>query len=220
MGHWIELDTPPGSVRTWRADTHTDASPALVLVQEIFGVNDHIREVADRLAAAGFTVLAPSMADPVEPGVELAYDAAGVARGRRLVAALGFDRAVDIVSAAASALRSEGRAVGIVGFCWGGTIAFLGNTRVGLPAVSYYGGRTVPFLGEALRAPMMFHFGRRDSIIPPRDVEAHRHSQPDAVVHVYAAGHGFNCDPRADFDAEAAALAWERTVAFFREQLS
>lgn len=219
MGDWIELDTPHGSVRAWHAAAEPTASrrAAVVLVQEIFGVNAHIRDVAARFAAAGHEVLAPSVCDPVERGVELGYDEPGVARGRELVAALGFDRAVDVVHAAAEQLGRDGQAVAVVGFCWGGSVALLANTRLGLPAVSYYGGRSVPFLDEPLRAPMLLHFGEFDPIIPPRDVALHREKLADARVHVYPAGHGFNCDRRDDFDPQSAALAFARSLAFLAD---
>lgn len=215
MGEWIELDTPHGSVRAWQAAAEATVRPraAIVLVQEIFGVNAHIRDVASRLAAAGHDVIAPSLCDPVERGVELDYDEAGIARGRGLVAALGFDRAVDIVRAAAE--RIGARAV--VGFCWGGTVALLSNARLGLAAVDYYGGRSLPFLDEPLRAPLLAHFGERDPIIPPEHVAAHRDRLPGARIHVYPAGHGFNCDRRADFDSSSALLAWSRSLAFLSD---
>lgn len=220
MGQWIELDTPHGLVRAWRADPATGASQGVVVVQEIFGVNAHIRDVAERFAEAGLVALAPDMCAPVEPGVELDYDEAGVRRGRELTGELGFERAVDIVASAAEALRRTGCAVGAVGFCWGGTVAFLANTRLGLPSVTYYGGRSVPFLDEPARAPALFHFGERDPMIPAEHRALHAQKQPDATIHVYPAGHGFNCDRRADYAPESAALAWQRTLAFFREQLA
>jgi carboxymethylenebutenolidase len=188
-----------------------------VVVQEIFGVNPHVRNVAERFADEGFDVLAPALFDHFEPGIELAYDAAGVARGRELVAALGFDAAVDNVAAARDVLGGK---VGAVGFCWGGTVAFLANTRLGLPAASYYGGRTMTFVQETLRAPMLFHFGETDPIIPPEHRNAQIAAHPQAEAHVYPAGHGFNCDARADYEPESAALALRRTVEFFDRALS
>jgi carboxymethylenebutenolidase len=219
MGQWIPLETPAGPIQAWRAEPATPAHGALVVVQEIFGVNAHIRSVVERFAEHGWIALAPALFDPVEPGVELDYDTDGAAKGRELTAALGFERAVALVDAAAQALRAEGHAVGVVGYCWGGSVAFLANTRLGLAAVSYYGGRTVPFLDEPLRAPMLFHFGERDPIIPAEAVATHRVKQPAATLHVYPAGHGFNCDQRADFDPDSAALALQRTLAFFTEHL-
>ncbi|MFP7721244.1 dienelactone hydrolase family protein [Lysobacter sp. A3-1-A15] len=219
MAGWIDIEGEAGAIRGWRVDPAGPPNGAVVVVQEIFGVNPHIREVAARVAQAGYVALAPSLMDAIERGVELDYDDAGIARGREMVARLGFDRAVELVDAAADLLAKEGLRTGAVGFCWGGTVALLANTRLGLPATSYYGGRSVPFLGEPLRAPMLFHFGARDAIIPPADVQAHRAAYPAARLHVYDAGHGFNCDRRADFHAASAALAWTRTLDFLEDAL-
>lgn len=216
MPRWIDLDTPHGPVRAWRAEPTGPARGAVVVLQEIFGVNPHIRDVAGRFAGAGFVALAPALYDPVEPGVELGYDAEGAQRGVALRNALGFERAVDIVAAAAEALQEEGLRTGVVGFCWGGSVAFLANTRLGLPAVSYYGARSVPFLDEPARAPLLFHFGGRDASIPPADIELHRAKQPQATIHVYPdADHAFNRDvDNAHHHADSAALAWRRTLDF------
>ena len=219
MGHWIEIDTRTGPIRGWRVHASGGERGRIVLVQEIFGVNPHIRSVAERFAAQGFEVLAPALFDHFGEGaIELDYDAAGVARGRELVAALGFEAALEYVAAARDALG--GGRVGVVGFCWGGTVAFLANTRLALPAASYYGGRTQPFNGEALQAPMLFHYGEHDPIIPAEHREAQIAAHPEAVAHAYPAGHGFNCDARADFEPESAALALRRTVAFFAQALA
>lgn len=214
----VSLATTDGSISGWRADPVGAARGNIVVVQEIFGVNDHIRSVVERFAGHGFRALAPALFDPVEAGVELGYDAAGVGRGRALVTQVGVDRAIAGVRAAMDVLAASGK-VGVVGYCWGGTLAFLSNTRLGLPSVGYYGARTVPYLHEVPRAPMLFHFGDRDASIPPADVQKHRDALPRAEVHVYAAGHGFNCDQRADFAADAAALALDRTLAFFTQAL-
>lgn len=211
-----------GEVGGWQAGPDGPSRGGLVVVQEIFGVNAHMRAVCGRYAAAGYRALAPALFDPVERDVQLGYDEAGFESGRALAASLGFDRAVAIVAAAAQALAEHDAAsgVGVVGFCWGGSVAFLANTRLGLPAVSYYGARTMPFLEEPLRAPMLFHFGARDHAIPAADIAAHRERLPDAEVHVYDAGHGFNrdVDPR-HHDAASAALAHARTLAFFASAL-
>lgn len=234
MGMRTRLEVPGiGEIGGWLA--RPDGAPlgGLVVIQEIFGVNAHMRAVTDRYAREGLLALAPALFDPVERNVELAYDEAGFEGGRALAASLGFDRAVAIVEAAAAQLRGllaeaapGGRggtgagdgSIGVVGFCWGGSVAYLANTRLGLPAASYYGARTVPFLDEPLRAPMLFHFGARDHSIPAADIEAHRHAQPAATIHVYDAGHGFNrdVDPR-HHDAASARLAHTRTLDFLRQ---
>jgi carboxymethylenebutenolidase len=221
MAHWIDLDTPHGPVRAWRAEPTGPSKGAVIVLQEIFGANAHIRTVADRFAAAGFVALAPALYDPVAPGTELGYDEAGMQRGAALRNELGFDRAVDIISEAADELHREGLRVGAVGFCWGGSLAFLANTRLGLPAVSYYGARTVPFLDEPLRARMMFHFGEDDTSIPPEAIDQHRSKQPAAAVYVYAgAGHAFNRDvDNHAYHPASAELAWHRTLDFLAENL-
>ncbi len=219
MNCWIDLETPQGALRAWRSEPAGPSRGAVVVVQEIFGVNAHIRDVTDRFAKAGFVALAPALFDPVERDVELDYDAAGIARGLELTRALGIDRAIDVVAMAAAQLQREGLRTGAVGFCWGGTVSLLANTRLGLPAVSYYGGRNMQFLDEPLRAPMMFHFGSRDRSISAADVEQHRQKHPAATVHVYPAGHGFNCEPRQDYEPASAAIAWQRSIEFLEENL-
>lgn len=218
MSEWISMDTPSGRIRAWRADPAVPPRGALVVVQEIFGVNAHIRELCSNFAAHGFIAMAPAFFDHVEHDVQLHYDDAGVRRGKALVEQLGFDTALQDIQAAASLLASSGQ-VGVVGYCWGGTAAYLANTRLSLPAVSYYGARTVPFLSEPLEAPMMFHFGERDGSITAADVAEHQRLHPEAEQFVYPAGHGFNCDQRHDFDPESAALARDRTIAFFQRCL-
>src|SRR5690606_3314516 len=143
MGHWIQLDTPRGPVATWQAGPPTAPRGGLVVIQEIFGVNPHMRAVAEDFVSEGYAVLVPSFFDPVERGVELGYDEAGYAHGRKLAGELGFDAAVQILDAAARRLRrylaafNEPRGgVGTVGYCWGGTLAMLGALRLGLPSVS------------------------------------------------------------------------------------
>ena len=219
MSEWIPLTTPVGPVRGWLARPERPPHGAVVVIQEIFGVNAHIRRVTDQFAQAGFTALAPALFDALRPEVELGYDEGGIAKGRELVAELGFEQALQIVSTASRWLRESGHRVAAVGFCWGGTVAMLANTRQGLTSVTYYGGRSVPFLGEPARAPMLFHFGERDPLIPPEDVQKHRIHHPDASIHSYPAGHGFNCDERHDYAPDAAALAWQRTTAFLTEHL-
>lgn len=218
MGTWIEIDTPHGPIAAWKAFPAAAPRAALVVIQEIFGVNAHIRSVADGFADQGYAVLAPALFDVLERGVELGYDADGIARGRDLIARLGLQKALDMTASAAAALAGQGK-VGTVGYCWGGTVALLAALRLGLPSASYYGARNVPFLTETPKAPVIFHFGQRDASIPPEMVEKHRQLLPQMPLHVYPAGHGFNCDARADFDPQSAALARSRTLAFFGEHL-
>lgn len=220
MGERIQIPTQGmHCIGAWLARPVAAPTGGVVVVQEIFGVNAHIRRVVERFAEHGFTAIAPAVFDHVEADVELDYDEAGVQRGRALAAETGFERAVAAVASAAEAIASAGR-VAAVGFCWGGTVAFLANTRLGLPAVSYYGGRTVPFLHEHPQAPLLLHFGERDPIIPPEHLAEHRKALPEAEIHVYPAGHGFNCDQRGDYDADSARLAEQRSIEFLRRVLA
>lgn len=221
MGRDIAIETAHGLVDGWLAEPEDAPRGSLVVVQEVFGVNEHIRSVTERFAASGFRALAPALFDPVQADVELGYDEAGLARGRELAAETGFERAVAIVDSARRRLAGNGGKIGVVGYCWGGSVAFLANTRLGLPAVSYYGARTMPFIDEPLRAPMLFHFGGDDPTTPPADIEKTRERHPQAELHVYpGAGHAFNreVDP-AHYHADSAALALQRTLAFFATHL-
>ena len=196
------------------------AKGGLVVVQEIFGVNAHMRAVVDRFAAHGYAAIAPAFFDHVESGVELAYDTEGFRRGRELVGEIGLDLAVEDVASAAEAIASAAH-IGCVGYCWGGTVALLAATRLGLPAVSYYGARNTGFLTEVPRAPLMFHFGEHDASIPAEAVAKHRDTWPQAEVHTYPTGHAFDrsVDPTA-YEPTSARLAFERTIAFFDRHLA
>lgn len=220
MGHAINLNTNRlHCIGAYLAQPAGTPRGGVVVVQEIFGVNAHMRAVADRFAEAGYTAIAPCFFDHLETGVELGYDEAGFARGRALVAELGLEQAVDDVASAAESIASAGR-IGVVGFCWGGTVALRAAQRLGLPAVSYYGARNAAFLDQPPKAPVMFHFGENDPSIPPQTVQQHREKLPQMAVHSYPAGHAFNrdVDPHA-YDAPSAELAWQRTLAFFAREL-
>src|SRR5690606_7532290 len=142
----------------------------IVVAQEIFGVNAHVRSVVEGFAEAGYTAIAPAFFDHAESGVELDYGEESFKRGRALAGEVGLEQALADVASAAETIASAGR-IGCVGYCWGGTVALLAATRLGLPSVSYYGARNVAFLDETPRAPVMFHFGERDGSIPPEAIE-------------------------------------------------
>ena len=199
MGEYIRLNTSAvHCIGAYLAKPSVDPIGGIVIAQEIFGVNAHIRDVTDRFAAHGYTAIAPAFFDHVESDLELDYDPASFARGKQLV--------------------SE---IGVVGYCWGGTIALLSATRLGLPAVSYYGARNVSFLDEPLKAPAQFHFGERDASIPPAAVQRHREAYPEMEIYTYPAEHAFNRDVDGrHYDAASAKLAWQRTLAFFARQLA
>jgi carboxymethylenebutenolidase len=220
MGQNINLNTTRMQcIGAYLAKPAGKSKGGIVVIQEIFGVNEHIRHVADGFAQAGYTAIAPSFFDHLESGVELGYNEEGYARGKALVTELGLDRAVEDVASAAEAISSAGR-IGTVGYCWGGTVAMLAAMRLGLPSVSYYGARNVPFLGEKPRAPVMFHFGEKDKSIPPEMVQKHRDMLPQMEVFTYPADHAFSRDVGKQYDEASAKRAYERTLAFFEKHLA
>ena len=220
MGETISLTADDGhKLGAYRARPAGARRAGVVVMQEIFGINGHIRSVCDGFAADGYEVIAPALFDRAGPGIELAYDEAGIARGREIRAGLGWIGPVRDMAAAQAALSGAGR-VGAVGYCWGGSLAWLAATRLGPAcAISYYGGQIVQFKDENATCPVLMHFGDKDASISADDVAAIRAAQPDVPVHIYPAGHGFNCDQRADYHAESAALARERTLAFLAEHV-
>ncbi|MEE7548079.1 dienelactone hydrolase family protein [Xanthomonas sp. Kuri4-1] len=218
MGHWTTLDTAHGQVAAWHATPAGAPIGGLVVIQEIFGVTQHIRDVAEDFAARGYEVLAPAFFDLVQKDVQLPYDADGVKAGLALVDTLGMERALDTVEAAAALLAPSGK-VGTVGYCWGGSLALLSALRLGLPSVSYYGGRNTRYLDEEPKAPVMFHFGERDKSIPPEAVQQHREKLPQMETFVYPADHAFNRDVGHSYDPDSAELARERTLGFFAAHL-
>lgn len=222
MGKQINLPTSGTQcIGAYLAEAEGKPKGGLVVIQEIFGVNPHIRTVADRFAAMGYTAVAPAFFDHLETGVEMDYSNESMAKGKQLVMELGLDRAVEDVASAAEAIASAGK-IGTVGYCWGGTIAFLSAIRLGLPSVSYYGARNVPFLAEKPKAPVMFHFGEKDPSIPPEAVAKHRDMLPQMDVYTYpGAGHAFNRDiDPGHYHQASAELALKRTMAFFDKYLA
>jgi carboxymethylenebutenolidase len=201
----------------YRADSKGLARGAIVVVQEIFGVNSHIRSVADGYAADGYVAIAPALFDRVEKNVELGYTPEDVARGKELKAASPPEPALQDIAAAVHAASSVGK-VGIVGYCWGGFLAWMAAAKLpGLVcAAPYYGGGMLDHADLVPRCPVMGHFGERDSMIPVEGIRKLAAKLSDHQIYVYAADHGFNCDQRGSFDAPAAKLARERTLAFFR----
>lgn len=198
-----------------------DATASIVIVQEIFGVNRHIRSVVDRYADAGYHAIAPALFDRAERGVELDYNAEGVERGKELVAEIGMEHLLTDVAAAVEHVSLTGP-VGIVGYCLGGSVAWLGAAQLRVAAaVGYYGGFIPDSLGSTPTAPTMLHFGEVDAGIPLDKVARIQPAHPEVAVHIYnGADHGFNCDVRASFHAEAAELALGRTMTFLGEHLA
>lgn len=209
-------------IGAWSSRPEGTPKGGIVVVQEIYGVTPHIRDICDRLAASGYTAIAPAFFDHLESDVELPYDRSGTERGKALVNELGLQRAMEDVASAGEAIASAGR-IGCVGFCWGGTVALLAAQQLNMPSVSYYGARNTGYLDIPLQAPAMFHFGEKDPSIPAEAVDKHRRHYPDMGVYSYAgAGHAFNRDFEGDphYHEAGAKLAWDRTMAFFEQHLA
>ena len=195
----------------------------LVVVQEIFGVNAHIRRVADGYAADGYRVIAPAIFDRAERGVDIGYEKADMERGFALRKAIPLDHMVADIAAAVAALTSSGN-VGVVGYCLGGSLAWLAAARIArvAAAVGYYGGMIAAHLDDKPRCPVMLHFGEEDAGIPLSDVEKIKAASDPSLVQVFTyrdAGHAFNREGNAAWRAEPARVARERTIAFLREHV-
>lgn len=204
------------------AEPPTAAHSAVVVIQEIFGVNNHIRSVADDYCAQGFCGIAPALFDRVERHLELGYTPEEGKRGMQVAMKIGLDSALKDVQAALNfaSQRFGSKRVGIVGFCFGGTLAWLAATRLDpATAVGYYGGRIAEFASEKPRCPVLLHFGNKDAHIPPSEIEKIQQSHPNLPLFLYDAGHGFNCDQRPSYEPNSASLARQRTLEFLRKHL-
>jgi carboxymethylenebutenolidase len=224
MGDFVKLKTADGvEIAAYVARPEGEPMAGLVVVQEIFGVNAHIRSVADGYAKDGFFAVAPAMFDRFEPGVELGYDAEGWKAAMSFVPKLNPVASLNDVAAAVDYARAEtGKKVGVVGYCFGGTMAWVSATRLKVDAaVGYYGGNIANFATETPKAPVMLHFGKRDDHIPASVAEAVHAANPDVEIYWYDAGHAFNrdADPKA-YVAAAAELARERSVGFLKKNLA
>ena len=218
------------SVTLRAADGHTFsayvAHPAsepiagLVVLQEIFGVNAHIRAVADSYAAEGYVAIAPALFDRVRKGIELGYDGDAGKEGMGYVMQLKPEKTLLDLAASIAVVKHAGR-VGVVGFCWGGKMAYVSACELPIACgVAYYGGGIAKELNKTPNCPMLYHFGGKDTHIPQSDVEQIRATDKRGTVYVYPdAEHGFNCDMRGSFNAAASQLARQRTLAFLAQHL-
>ena len=228
MGQFTSLKSADGfTVSAYVAQPEGKPRAAVVVLQEIFGVNSHIRSVADGFAAQGYLAVAPATFERVKPGVELGYLDADMSAGFELKTAVsalpGAGVLQDIQAAIDHAAKASGGKVGIVGFCWGGLLTWQAAcTLEGLAAaVPYYGGGITAEaeIARQPRCPVMAHFGDQDHWIPMEGIQAFSKAHPEVEVHVYPANHGFNCDQRGSYNEAAARLARERTLAFFAARL-
>tara|TARA_B100001142_G_scaffold293316_1_gene312824 strand:- start:1629 stop:2303 length:675 start_codon:yes stop_codon:yes gene_type:complete len=195
---------------------------ALVVLQEIFGVNEHIKSVCDRIASDGFTCISPALFDRKEAKVALNYHAKDIEKGRELRAEVGWDLAMLDINASIDFLRNKGfEKIGVIGYCWGGSLAFLAASRCNINAsVGYYGGQIMEFIEELPKCPLMLHFGAEDASIPITNVQSISNKHPNILTYIYKnAGHGFNCDQRADFNQIASRQAYTRTLDHFHNHI-
>lgn len=222
MGQMITLKASDGhSFGAYRADPAGTPKGAIVVIQEIFGVNSHIRNVTDRFAAEGYVAIAPAIFDRVQKDFQSGYTAEDVAVAREFIGKIPMDDMLRDAQAAIDAVKSAGP-VGIVGFCLGGSIAYLAAARLeGLSAaVGYYGGMVAKNADAKPKVPVQLHFGEDDQGIPMSDVEMVKAKRTEVEVFTYkGAGHGFHCDERASFSKEASDTAWPRTLGFFAKHL-
>ena len=218
MGQKIQLTAADGHVfSAYLAEPAGRPRGGIVVIQEIFGVTRHIRDVAEQFAAAGYLAVAPALFDRVEREVDVPYSDGP--KGFGYVKALNSDNIMLDIQAAADLVRPAGK-VGVVGYCWGGQMAFLAAARVNIEAaVAYYGGGISQQLAHIPRVPVMFHFGEKDTHIPLSAVDEIRTAYPRGIYHLYPAQHGFNCPDRASFDAQSAKLAFDRSVEFFHQNV-
>lgn len=222
MGQDIKLTASDNfQLGGYRADPTGVPKAAIVVIQEIFGVNHHIRAVCDRLAAEGYVAIAPSIFDRIEPNFTSGYSPDEVANARKFVASPDWAAMLRDTQAAIDAVRDIGP-VGIIGFCLGGSIAYAAATKLsGLSAaIGYYGGAVARFADDKPDVPTQLHFGEKDAGIPLSDVETIKTKRPDVEVYIYpGAQHGFHCDERASYDKTSADIAWPRSLAFFAKHL-
>jgi carboxymethylenebutenolidase len=218
MGQTVELTAADGHrLSGYLADPSGKPRGGIVVIQEIFGVTRHIRAVADQYAAAGFLAIAPALFDRVERNVDVPYTE--VQKGFGYMQAMKPDLVMQDLKAAIQRVSGAGK-VGVVGYCWGGTMAYLAAARLDIAAaVAYYGGGIHTLLADKPRAPVMFHFGEKDTHIPMSAVGEIKAAYPDGIYHLYPAEHGFNCTDRASFDAPSAKLALERSIEFFHRYI-
>ncbi len=222
MGEKISITASDGHDFSAYISTPSGQSKAsLIIVQEIFGVNQHIQNLSNSFAKRGYATIAPAFFDRIETGIELDYSAESIEKGKELKSKVSWDDTITDIRASANFIRDFGT-VGLVGYCMGGSIAWLAATRdSGVNAsVSYYGGNIIDFFEEKPQIPCLLHFGEKDSTISLEDVKKITNTHPEVEHFIYEnADHGFNCDLRKSYDANSAKLALERTLEFFDTNL-
>lgn len=218
MPKTVKLTASDGhSFDAYRADPEGKPLGGVVVIQEIFGVNVHIRDLVERWAAVGYAAIAPALYDRWERNFDVGYEAADIELGRahKATANEHLDGVMADVDAARAAIADVGR-IGAVGYCWGGFVTYLAACRLNIQAASgYYGGGIPDVIDEKPKCPTILHFGDSDASIPLSDVEVIGKAQPSVGIHIYKAGHGFHCDMRGSYNPRAAAIAGMRTTQLF-----
>ncbi len=219
MGELTPLMARDGhEFRAYLAAAPAKPRGAVVVLQEIFGVNSHIRAVTDGFAAAGYTAIAPSFFDRVRRGIELGYSQPEIQEGRGTMQQLKLEETLKDLAAAIAVVKHSGR-VGTVGFCWGGAMSYVAACEMPIACAVVYYGNATKFLDRKPRCPVMYHYGTQDAGIPLSDVDQIKAAHPQGDFYLYEAGHGFNCEQRPSFNAEASALARQRTLDFLAARL-
>ncbi|MEQ8504748.1 MAG: dienelactone hydrolase family protein [Rhodospirillales bacterium] len=223
MGQDITLKASDGfELHGYRADPEGTPKGGIVVIMEIFGVNEHIRDLCDRFADVGYLAVAPALYDRFEKGFEVGYAPDDIAQGRDMKdkGNANFDNVLLDVEAARKVAAEAGR-VGITGFCWGGVVTWASACRLDFQAASaYYGGGILPYVSEQPNCPTILHFGEHDQGIPLADVDQIAKAHPECPVYIYDADHGFHCDMRGSFKPHAAQVASIRTFRLFDEHLA
>lgn len=220
----LTLSAANTTISAYHATPQGEAKGGVVVIQEIFGVNPHIRAVADFYAGEGYHAIAPALFDFVREGVELGYDEAGIKEGYALYGAVSLDQALAAIVAGAQQLKALGlHKIGVVGYCWGGALAYHAacmSPPVFACASCYYGGGIAGVCEtHEPKIPTILHFGEKDTHIPMEQVSKIATFQPQLPIHIYNADHGFNCDARGSYDAPSAAIARARTLALFAKYI-
>jgi carboxymethylenebutenolidase len=223
MGEMLTLTAEDGfKLSAYKATPAGKPRGALVVIQEIFGVNHHIKSVTDRFAKEGYLSIAPALFDRVERGFESGYQQADIERGRAVRGKLAIEDAIKDVRAAVKEAAKSGLKVGVVGYCFGGTMAWLSATRIDgvSAAIAYYGGGVADAAAEKPKCPVIFHWGETDASIPIEKAREVAAAHKDHIHHFYAdSGHGFNCEQRGSYNSGSAKVARERSLEFIRKHV-
>ncbi len=222
LGEILTITASDGhKLDTYLAQPNGSPKGGIVLIQEIFGVNSHMRSVADMFSAEGYLVCCPALFDRIERNIELGYSDTNVVTGRKYKKFCGNTEPLKDIEAALNVVQSAGK-IGVVGYCWGGALSWLSACKVNgfSAASSYYGAGIGELLNAEPECPVIFHFGEEDSAIPMREVQKVKDAHPECPIYLYPAGHGFNCDQRASYHQASSNIALERTLNHLERNLN